>query len=84
MEVNGKLQINWKLIHKVIKYIKDKILDIIYVQRTASLVKSTLNLFEYEQKFDKFHDSQYGKRKNLLDVWDDVFTGVRYVKLEQF
>jgi hypothetical protein len=25
-----------------------------------------------------------GKRENLLDVWDDLFTGVRYVKLEQF
>ena len=82
----GKLDINWALIDKVIKYVKDKILEIIYVQKRGNVIQQNLDLQENDnKKYPSFtKDSVRAKRKNLLDVWDDQFTGVRYVKLEQF
>lgn len=35
---DGKLDINWALINKVIKYVKDKILEIIHVQRRGNVI----------------------------------------------
>lgn len=34
----GKLDINWALINKIIKYVKDKILEIIYVQKRGNVI----------------------------------------------
>ena len=76
------------MIDKAIRSIKEKLLDIVTLVRKKDM-PSYLNLdsprrrLERQQSFKIETDFKRQQDKSLIGVWDDRFTGVRYVKLKQ-
>lgn len=72
----GKLEVNWTLINLVIKRIKQKIMSIISCEHPSFSIERRLDL---QEKYP-----EEGFMSHMKDVWDDKFTGVRYVKLKEY
>lgn len=74
--------INWLLIERIQKYVTDKLLDIVYMFVSRAQIGMQLNL---EKTFlpKRFRASAQGN-SDMQGVWDDKFTGVRYVKLAKY
>lgn len=83
-ENQGKLSLNWKLVDNVIEYIRAKINDVLYLQKPRTSIHQALGVEKLIKPIDGLQDSQFAKKQDLVGVWDDKFTGVRYVKLEKF
>jgi len=89
-----KLQANWRLICSVIKSTERKLMDVIYCTKPLqSIIKEyDLQVGSYliddrraeRDSFKTFASSQYADRDDLIGVWDDQFTGVRYVQLDRY
>lgn len=81
LESKEKLTINWKLIEGIQTYISHKLLDIVYMVKPHKVIRANFNV-------DKAYTiprpiSAYGNT-SCFGIWDDKFTGVRYVKLSEF
>lgn len=88
VEENQKLQINWKLIGEVVKYIEKKMFDVVYCIKSHDVIQKNYNVDRTEVKgtaeksFKTTSGSALASQKDMIGIWDDKFTGVRYVKLE--
>ena len=81
-----QLEVNWELIDKVIAYQKEKIHDIVFCRVAKDALFRSIdierrNKFDQESHFNRLKGSIKAKDKDMVGIWDDRFTGVRYVKL---
>lgn len=93
---DGQLAVNWRLIDDVIKQTKSKLLDVLYVARPRHVILRAMDVEEPRRSARAQQDqiqvdqirvcsqSLKANAYNFTGVWDDLFTGVRYVKLQQF
>jgi len=88
---SGRLEVNWALIDAVIQQTKGKLLEVMHITKPQRTILRLLDVEEQlhrerkssKQQFIRSH-SQYTCARNMAGIWDDLFTGVRYVKLQQF
>ena len=81
-QVSGDLEVNWSLIEKVRKSVEMKLLELANLITPRKKVCADLNLDATFMR-KRFNASVYAD-SSLKEIWDDRFTGVRYVKLSQF
>ena len=77
VEVKKKLQVNWSLIQKIQTYVEHKLLDVVFLSQQPK------NLHTVDPCLRKWKVTAFANQSSL-GIWDDKFTGVRYVKLEKF
>jgi len=86
-----RMKLNFGLIHKVIKYVEDRIFRMLYENDWKAESVSAVDL-EPARQHHSMNDpsagpvemSEFGRRRTVNGIWDDLFSGVRYVKLEAF
>lgn len=81
VDKDGKLEVNWALIENIQNYIQTKIMDIVFINKTKETIRKNYNV-DPAKKEEK-NTSAFGNSQSL-GIWDDKFTGVRYVKLNEF
>jgi len=79
---NNKLEVNWPQIERIKDSVEKKLMDIVFVCRKRKDILRSLNVDETFIR-SNFKASVLGSSKSL-GIWDDKFTGVRYVKLATF
>jgi CRISPR/Cas system-associated protein Cas7 (RAMP superfamily) len=62
IEENGELKLNWKLIEQIIKYIRDKIHEVLYIQKSRETIYQSLNLDPVKEKTSNFQNSQFAQK----------------------
>ena len=85
--LKGRLEVNWELINKVIAYQKEKIYDIVFCRVAKDALLRSIDVerkvkFEQESHINRLKGSIKARDKDMVGIWDDRFTGVRYVKLK--
>lgn len=81
-DVKGKLEINWCLIKSIMVNVTNKLLEVIYMKKSKQRIIKDLNV---DSTFIKAnHSASVYANSSLTGIWDDKFTGVRYVKLAHF
>ena len=83
---HGSLDINWDLIDKVIGSIQSKLVSLLYAEgpsRDDVLLRYGLDQCRsnYKDSFETSKATYTTSRDEMSGIWDDPFTGVRYVKL---
>lgn len=75
------------MIDKVIQYQQNKIYDIIFCRVAKEALFRSIDIerfikFDEESNIKTMKGSLYSKDRDMVGIWDDRFTGVRYVKLK--